>query len=423
MTGAVWSPVVLGRLLRVDEWWREVPEGATGDGWLVDVVIAAVMNGRGLSKGPRMLLARPPVPDGEAAPVLVGVACDAELISTKYHTDSGGRPLYCFVGWLSAPGAGDVPSLGALTEGFPSWARETYERAVGPDWEAVTAPGRRDPRVPGDAPWGPAGAAGSGGGPAGLRTGLPTEPPARLPGAEGPGTWLLPEARAGEYWEGARMSDEPCVLVTGWRESYAPARSVLTHLCGAGVTNPVFDGEPVASGTYNSSKTYGSSGTYASSGTYVTSEKRAASKGTAVPDEGGASGEHAAPETSGGSRVKGLWQAVTGVPKAVSGVVRKVGELPGHLSGRKRPGGKPAGEPSSVPDVSVPGAFTPGVFAVRPPGSPAHDLLLESGWAEEPRGGAGADARSAWPDKPSRAADQPSRRPDSRRPGTEEDEA
>ncbi|WP_311731164.1 hypothetical protein, partial [Streptomyces lonegramiae] len=87
-----------------------VAEGATGDGWLVDVVIAAVMNGRGLSKGPRMLLARPPVPDGEAAPVLVGVACDAELISTKYHTDSGGRPLYCFVGWLSAPGAGDVPS-------------------------------------------------------------------------------------------------------------------------------------------------------------------------------------------------------------------------------------------------------------------------------------------------------------------------
>lgn len=257
MTDAAWSPVVLARLFRVDEWWREVPEGTRADGWLGDAVSAAVMNGRGLSGGPRMLLARPPGRYGGAPPVLVGVACDAERISAAFRTDSGGRPLYCFVGWLSAPGAADIPSLEALHRGFPRWAKETYERAVGPDWESTTSPEWRGYSAPGPAPWGPADLAGGDG------------PPTALPRPEGRGVWLLPEGRAGAYWGGARTADGPCVLVTGWSEPHAPTRSALTHLCGTGFAAPAFDGErsyaegyeaPAAegedSGAYNSWKKY-----------------------------------------------------------------------------------------------------------------------------------------------------------------------
>ncbi|MBW1597400.1 hypothetical protein [Streptomyces sp. JJ38] len=236
MTTAVWSPVVVARLHHVDEWWRDIPEGAPVDGWLGDAVSAAVMNGHGLSKEPRMLLARSPGPDSEAVSVLVGVACDAELISSVYHTDSGRRPLFCFVGWLGPSGADGIPSLDMLRHGFRRWAKETYERAVGPDWETTTSPPWRGYSDPRPAPWGATAVARTGG------------QPVELPKAEDRGVWLLPEDRAEAYWDSARLSDGPCVLVTGGVEPYVPVRSGLTHLCQAGVAAPVLDGEHLTSG-------------------------------------------------------------------------------------------------------------------------------------------------------------------------------
>lgn len=232
MTRALWSPVVLARLLHVDAWWRAVPEGTTADGWLGDVVSAAVMNGRSLERGPRMVLARPaPAAGTGTPPVLVGVACDAELLSPYHHTDSGGRPLYCFVGWLGSSGADGIPSLDALTEGFVRWAGPVYEGAVAPDWAATTTPEWRGHSVPERPPWGPDDCT--------MDRGAATA----VPRAESPGLWLLPRSGAGSYWDGARLSGEPCALVTGWGEETAPSPTALTHLCSAVLDTPVFKPE------------------------------------------------------------------------------------------------------------------------------------------------------------------------------------
>ncbi|MFE5522234.1 hypothetical protein ACFQ9Q_31630 [Streptomyces virginiae] len=226
MTGGAWSPVVLGRLRYVDQWWRELPEGVRADGWLGATITAAVQNGRDLEHGRRMVFAR------QEGRVLVGGACDAELLSERHRTDSGGRPLYCFVGWLGPADSDAAPTLDRLAEGYQGWASELYERAVEPVWEAKATPEPRGPSPAGPAPWG-------------REDRAPRGPePLELPHAAEPGVWLLPAARAGAYWDAAVRSTEPCILMTGWHRPVIPARSPLTHVCAAGIEEPVFRSAP-----------------------------------------------------------------------------------------------------------------------------------------------------------------------------------
>src|SRR5277367_4618906 len=93
---APWQLVLYGRTLRADSWWRVRPEDAE-IAWLNALVTTTTSGGEDLRNEPRVLLAR------AGNRVLVGGAARVALLSERMNTDGGGRPLYCFVGWLSGP--------------------------------------------------------------------------------------------------------------------------------------------------------------------------------------------------------------------------------------------------------------------------------------------------------------------------------
>ncbi|MFE9333298.1 hypothetical protein [Streptomyces sp. NPDC006925] len=237
MSPPEWSPVVFARLHRVDEWWRALPHGTRGSGPLAHAVAAAVANGRELRQGPRLLLAYESIRPGEPLSALVGAACQAALLDPDHSTDSAGRPLYCFVGWLSQtarPGA--APSFESLRAGFEGWASTEYARAVRPDWDALVSPPWRGHSTPGPPPW-----------PAEDETGDALDS-AVLPRPEAGRRWLLPEDRAAAYWTAARSVSTPFLLIAGWRTD-SPAPSAATHLCTTAVTAPVLTGGRNRSGS------------------------------------------------------------------------------------------------------------------------------------------------------------------------------
>jgi hypothetical protein len=130
MTGdRSWQPVLYGRTLRADRWWRLRPSSRDVDPeWLTGAVLACADGGDGLAPGPRMLLAR------RGGTVLAGGAGRAALLSETMNSD-GSRPLFCFAGWLSRDPQATVPELATLDEHWTAWAAELYASWMPLDWE------------------------------------------------------------------------------------------------------------------------------------------------------------------------------------------------------------------------------------------------------------------------------------------------
>jgi hypothetical protein len=195
-----WAPVVYGRTLRVDRWWRAVPRDVDRR-WLESLVMAVVAGGRRLVDGPRFLLAL------GSEDRLVGVACRARLLSDRMHSD-GSRELYCFVGWSARRSGGwtpEAPALPDLRAGYRRWAAPVYEDWMERDWErpARDLPGPHD-TWPEPAPW------------------IATAPAAsgRLPLDEGSMAW--PSREADVIWEEARAAYRPMAVSVGWQATSDP---------------------------------------------------------------------------------------------------------------------------------------------------------------------------------------------------------
>ncbi|MFE2111698.1 hypothetical protein ACFXAF_38385 [Kitasatospora sp. NPDC059463] len=182
---------------------------------------AAVAGGSRLEHGPRFLLHR------DDRGVLVGAACELDLISRVMVQDRFGRPLYGFVGWYrpaSAGSGGRVPALAELAGHLADWAGPVYAEWIAQTGEAV---GREEaePRTTRAvaAPWPERAplAAGAAPQPAVWRPALPA------------GCHLLPEADAPGLWAAAAAGPGRCVLVTGWRRRADADADRLTHLTSA----------------------------------------------------------------------------------------------------------------------------------------------------------------------------------------------
>jgi hypothetical protein len=102
-----WAAVVYGRTLSADIWWRALPEPFGRMSSEAEAVLAAVGDGRALSRLPRFALAR------RQTGTLVGVACQASALSPDMNSD-GRRPLFCFVGWFCAEAHAGVPPLAVV---------------------------------------------------------------------------------------------------------------------------------------------------------------------------------------------------------------------------------------------------------------------------------------------------------------------
>jgi hypothetical protein len=200
--------VVYGRTRRADRWWRAIPDGVD-EQWVVGVVTAVVDGGRHLAGCPRFVLAH----NGRER--LVGVACRASDLSETMNQDPGGRPLYCFVGWVGGGQKGypAAPMLARLRERYGEWAGEVYDWVVAPDWEQhpreLHEP-RRSKRAP--APW--------------SETDVSNERPAKEPIAARE-AW--PAEDAERLWEQADWFPLPAVAV-GWRTTPDDRSGALTHV-------------------------------------------------------------------------------------------------------------------------------------------------------------------------------------------------
>lgn len=126
---AEWAPLLYARTLHDDTWWRAAPHDRAQDPWLGGQVRIVVAGGRDLDRHTRFLLAH----DGESW--LFGVACASACLSGTMN-QTGGRPTYCFVGWVSGRGASPaaIPSWPVLMARWVPWAGGVYDRWVAPDW-------------------------------------------------------------------------------------------------------------------------------------------------------------------------------------------------------------------------------------------------------------------------------------------------
>jgi hypothetical protein len=124
-----WAPVVYARTLHDDTWWRAAPHDRAQDPWLKAQVRIVVAGGRELDRHPRFLLAH----DGRSR--FFGFACAAAPLSAAMSS-TGGRPTYCFAGWVCEPrtSAIAIPSWEELTAHWTQWGASVYERWVAPDW-------------------------------------------------------------------------------------------------------------------------------------------------------------------------------------------------------------------------------------------------------------------------------------------------
>ncbi|WP_345070377.1 hypothetical protein [Phytohabitans flavus] len=216
-----WAPVVYGRTLNADSWWRAVPAGTGTDGWLDTAVNAAVDGGNTLADGPRFLLSR------SHGRLLVGVACRAADLHAEMNQHKG-RALHCFVGWLApaaAVGGPVAPRLSDLETHYRQWAGELYAKWVGPDWDEHRAK-LRGPRPSGpvDVPW----------------TGGQRPVRAHRLFADRPDGAVLvaPATERFGLWEAALAASGEATLVTGWGAEGRTRLRGATHVCVVGLVAP-----------------------------------------------------------------------------------------------------------------------------------------------------------------------------------------
>jgi hypothetical protein len=231
-----WAPVVYGRTLVADQWWRALPAGLHPGHWVARVVLDTVANGAGLARprsgpgsewlyAPRMTFAR------GAEGTLVGVACRARQLDENLCQDRHGRELYCFVGWFTAdPAAAGIPPQAALAPGPESWAGATYREYAADVWGTPAAALSILESKRGRPPWeaAPAPAPPMPDGPVNLPRTLDSTSPGHV--------MVFRSADAAGLWTRANEAPGPFILVTGWRQARQAPLERITVLTADDVT-------------------------------------------------------------------------------------------------------------------------------------------------------------------------------------------
>ncbi|MBH0776580.1 hypothetical protein [Nocardia bovistercoris] len=205
---AGWLPVVWGRTRRADTWWRVLPAALDSEGWIGEAVYAVFAGGRDLER-PRFTLCR------SRGWWLTGVACAAADLDSEMHTDENGRPLFTFVGWLHTldqPAA--LPTLDQWERHRVEWARGTYARWCGMDWEALPS----DVSLPHE----------SVAEPVGWSSNAPALDGAVLRYRPGRAE-LRPDSERYTLWQAGTRSREPFLLVVGWSARQSLKAPHCTH--------------------------------------------------------------------------------------------------------------------------------------------------------------------------------------------------
>ena len=218
---ASWAPLLYARTLHDDTWWRAAPHDRTQDPWLAGQVRIVVAGGHDLDRHSRFLLAH----DGESW--LFGVACLSERLSSTMN-QTGGRPTYCFVGWVSEPWADPaaIPPWKVLTTRWVSWAAVVYDRWLAPDW-ALSASDRAGlPHLTPYAPLAGSWPADAGQDDAGTGTGRDQLTPVSLL-RHGTDAW--PMSDAARLWAAAAASAERITAVFGVVRAQPQRLRGITH--------------------------------------------------------------------------------------------------------------------------------------------------------------------------------------------------
>ena len=182
-------------------------------------MLAAVGDGRALSRSPRFVLAR------RRAGTLVGVACQASELSPDMNSD-GRRPLICLVGWFCADAHAGVPELAVVEDHWRQWAAEEYERWMRPAWNAdssrLRVPSQTSPGIP---PWHAFRRSRSE-----ARDVLPEHGYSIL--AEAPGQVRVhPSAERAWVWQAVARYGRDTTLVTGWQSARDARLDGVTDVC------------------------------------------------------------------------------------------------------------------------------------------------------------------------------------------------
>jgi ADP-ribose pyrophosphatase YjhB (NUDIX family) len=240
-----WSPIVYGRTVRADSWWRAVPAGLPHQAWLGTLVSAIISGGDRLDR-PRFLLAR------LNGYWVTGVACMASELSDEFASD-GRRPLYTFVGWSAPLGASNLPpALDDMRGSYRDWAGPLYEEWVGLDWDEHASK-VREPHTttPQAQPWPQSEWADrtdeknpDAHGAANLDSASPAGPTAL---SAKPGEIeLWPAADEDRLWQAGLESQHAFVLAVGWAGVHQVPRSTLTHAAVDGL--PLLEQVPAEPG-------------------------------------------------------------------------------------------------------------------------------------------------------------------------------
>jgi hypothetical protein len=221
-----WAPIVYGRTLAADTWWRALPTELSRHGWLGDLVTALVAGGDQLDR-PRFLLAR--VDQYR----VVGVACMARELSLQYAADER-RPLYTFVGWTTQLSDAVPPALADLEAHYPQWAAPLYQEWVGRDWTTHQSLAREPhPTDPASPPWPasqPAAAQSTHGRDEAIATSMLSSVRQQIE--------VWPASDRHELWEKGRGTASPFVLAVGWDNKRNVPRSTITHATAGDWSGP-----------------------------------------------------------------------------------------------------------------------------------------------------------------------------------------
>jgi hypothetical protein len=212
-----WLPVVWGRTLKSDKWWRVRPAGTESHEWLRDLAKAACAGGKDVTR-PRFLLAR------SHDHWVTGVACLAADLDASMSVDEHGRELYTFVGWIIAtPEIPALPSLADWQSNYVAWAGPTYSEWCRLEWtnHYMDTAGKKTSE-PVEVRWGPA--------PSVEPTALPENPVAVL---------LFPEPEAEAVWASGAATTSPFTLVTGWRNTDLIDASLVSHATVQSIAEPL----------------------------------------------------------------------------------------------------------------------------------------------------------------------------------------
>jgi len=213
-----WAPIVYARTRDVDVWWRALPPQMRRDG-PESLVLDATVAGDGVRE-PRYVLAR------LASGTLLGVACQTHQISDDMRH---GRPVPCFIGWLSTDNRVAVPQFDVVNSRWVTWAAFQYETWLRPVWTEIPSRVREtDQTRPLRPPWELTGT-------------VPDAAPWDRSEFEEPtrGVRVYPADAAARVWRGIDRYGVNAVVVTGWRSVRTALQRGLTHACVA-----EFEGAP-----------------------------------------------------------------------------------------------------------------------------------------------------------------------------------